>query len=146
MIKNQNEELSGKKVELTQELKKAKDDLSNLIEKGESQKNQYLKEINNLKEMERKLAETRDKEKKQFEDMERNNSKKIAALNESLQRKENEVDGLKKQLMDLNEREAQRMEDLEKEAEFFKNILKKYWYYCISILNFYFYSLIHNFY
>ena len=69
MIKNQNEELSGKKVELTQELKKAKDDLSNLIEKGESQKNQYLKEINNLKEMERKLAETRDKEKKQFEEL-----------------------------------------------------------------------------
>ena len=76
--------------------------------------------------MERKLADTRDKEKKQFEDMERNNSKKIAALNESLQRKEHEVDNLKKQLMDLNEREAQRMEDLEKEAEFFKNILKKY--------------------
>ena len=106
MIKNQNEDLSNKKVELTQELKKAKDDLSNLIEKGESQKNQYLKEINNLKEMERKLADTRDKEKKQFEDMERNNSKKIAALNESLQRKEHEVDNLKKQLMDLNEREA----------------------------------------
>ena len=76
--------------------------------------------------MERKLADTRDKEKKQFEDMEKNNSKKIQALNEQLSRKEQEVEGLKKQLMELNEREAQRMEDLEKEAEFFKNILKKY--------------------
>ena len=38
--------------------------------------------------MERKLADTRDKEKKQFEEMEKNNSKKIQALNESLQRKE----------------------------------------------------------
>ena len=76
--------------------------------------------------MERKLADTRDKEKKQFEEMERGNSKKIQALNESLQRKEQEVENLKKQLMELNEREAQRMEDLEKEAEFFKNILKKY--------------------
>ena len=35
MIKNQNEDLANRKVELTQELKKAKDDLSTLIEKGE---------------------------------------------------------------------------------------------------------------
>jgi hypothetical protein len=34
-IKNQNEELAQRKVELTQELKKAKEDLSTLIEKGE---------------------------------------------------------------------------------------------------------------
>lgn len=70
--------------------------MSNLIEKGESQKNQYLKEINNLKEMERKLADTRDKEKKQFEEMEKSNAKKIQALNESLSRKEQEVENLKK--------------------------------------------------
>ena len=70
--------------------------MSNLIEKGESQKNQYLKEINNLKEMERKLAETTDKEKKQFEEMEKSNAKKIQALNESLSRKEQEVENLKK--------------------------------------------------
>jgi hypothetical protein len=31
---------------------------------------------------------------------------------------------MRKQLMDINEREAVRMEELEKEAEFFKNILK----------------------
>ena len=35
MIKNQNDELSNRKIELTSELKKAKDDLSILIEKGE---------------------------------------------------------------------------------------------------------------
>ena len=63
-MKLQNEELAGRKVDLTQELKKAKDDLSTLIEKGEQQKNQFIKEINNLKEMERKLAETRDREKR----------------------------------------------------------------------------------
>jgi len=32
-----------------------------------------LKEINNLKEMEKKLSDTRDREKKQFEEMERAN-------------------------------------------------------------------------
>jgi hypothetical protein len=47
-------------------------------------------------------------------------------LTESLNRKESEIENLKRTLMDLNEREAQRMEELEKEAEFFKNILKKY--------------------
>jgi hypothetical protein len=47
-------------------------------------------------------------------------------LNESLAKKEQEIDSLKKTLMELNEREALRMEELEKEAEFFKNILKKY--------------------
>ena len=73
MIKNQNEELSNRKVELTHELKKAKDDLSTLIEKGEQQKNQFLKEINNLKDMEKRLVDTRDRERKQFEDLERNN-------------------------------------------------------------------------
>lgn len=76
--------------------------------------------------MERKLSDTRDREKKQFDEMERGNQKKIQALNESLNRKEQEIDNLKKTLIELNEREAQRMEDLEKEAEFFKNILKKY--------------------
>ena len=125
-MKLQNEELAGRKVDLTQELKKAKDDLSTLIEKGEQQKNQFIKEINNLKEMERKLAETRDREKRQFDEVERANQKKIQALNESLAKKEAEIEGLKRTLMELNEREAQRMEELEKEAEFFKNILKKY--------------------
>ena len=75
--------------------------------------------------MEKKLTETRDRERKQFEDMERTNQKKIGTLNESLLRKESEIENLKRTLMELNEREAQRMEDLEKEAEFFKNILKK---------------------
>ena len=34
-VKLENEELARRKVELTQELKRAKEDLSNLIEKGE---------------------------------------------------------------------------------------------------------------
>lgn len=34
-IKIQNDELANRKIELTQELKRAKDDLSTLIEKGE---------------------------------------------------------------------------------------------------------------
>ncbi len=76
--------------------------------------------------MEKKLADTRDKEKRQFDDLERQNQKKILVLNESLAKKEQEIDSLKKTLMELNEREALRMEELEKEAEFFKNILKKY--------------------
>lgn len=87
-VKIQNEELATRKIDLTTELKKAKEDLSSLIEKGEQQKNQFLKEINNLKEMERKLQETREREKRQFDDVERHNQKKIQALNESLARKE----------------------------------------------------------
>ncbi len=59
--------------------------------------------------------------------MEKTNQKKIFALSESLSRKEAEIDSLKKTLRDLNEREAQRMEYLEKEAEIFKNTLNK-WY------------------
>ena len=47
-------------------------------------------------------------------------------MNESLARKEQEIENLKRTLVELNEREAQRMEELEKEAEFFRNILKKY--------------------
>ena len=105
-IKMQNDELANRKIELTQELKKAKDDLSTLIEKGEQQKNQFLKEINNLKDMERKLQETRDREKRSFDDLERQNQKKIQALNESLARKEQEIENLKRTLMELNEREA----------------------------------------
>lgn len=41
MVKNQNDELANRKIELTAELKKAKDDLSTLIEKGEHQKTQF---------------------------------------------------------------------------------------------------------
>ena len=75
--------------------------MSTLIEKGEQQKNQFIKEINNLKEMERKLAETRDREKRQFDEVERANQKKIQALNESLAKKEAEIEGLKRTLMEL---------------------------------------------
>ena len=34
---------------------------------------------------------------------------------------------MRRQLSDINEREATRMEDMEREAEYFKNILKQYW-------------------
>ena len=41
-----------------------------------------------------------------------------------LRKRENDIETMRKQLMEINEREAVRMEELEKEAEFFKNILK----------------------
>ena len=41
-----------------------------------------------------------------------------------MRKRENDIETMRRQLMDINEREAVRMEDLEKEAEFFKNILK----------------------
>jgi hypothetical protein len=56
--------------------------------------------------MERKLQDTRDREKRQFDDLERTNQKKIQALNESLARKEQDIENLKRTLMELNEREA----------------------------------------
>ena len=49
-VKLQNEALARRKVELTQELKRAKEDLSSLIEKGEQQKGAFLKEIAAVKE------------------------------------------------------------------------------------------------
>jgi hypothetical protein len=45
-------------------------------------------------------------------------------LNEALRKRESEIAGVRKQLADINEREAIRMEELEREAEYFKNILK----------------------
>jgi len=41
-----------------------------------------------------------------------------------LRKRETDIEIMRRQLMDINEREAVRMEELEKEAEFFKNILK----------------------
>lgn len=41
-----------------------------------------------------------------------------------MRKRENDIETMRRQLMDINEREAVRMEELEKEAEFFKNILK----------------------
>jgi hypothetical protein len=41
-----------------------------------------------------------------------------------LRKRETDIETMRRQLMDINEREAVRMEELEKEAEFFKNILK----------------------
>ena len=55
------------------ELKRAKEDLSSLIEKGEQQKSQFLKEISSVREQERKLADQRDREKRAFEEQERYN-------------------------------------------------------------------------
>lgn len=41
-----------------------------------------------------------------------------------MRKRETDIETMRRQLMDINEREAVRMEELEKEAEFFKNILK----------------------
>ena len=41
-----------------------------------------------------------------------------------MRKRENDIETMRRQLMDINEREAVRLEELEKEAEFFKNILK----------------------
>ncbi len=45
-------------------------------------------------------------------------------MQEALRKRETDIENMRKQLMDINEREALRMEELEKEAEFFKNILR----------------------
>jgi hypothetical protein len=74
----ENEELARRKVELTQELKRAKEDLSTLIEKGEQQKSQYARELAMVRDTERKLVDARERERRQFEEQERNNQKKIA--------------------------------------------------------------------
>jgi uncharacterized protein involved in exopolysaccharide biosynthesis len=47
-------------------------------------------------------------------------------LNDALKKRETDIEHLRRQLFELNEREAFRMEELEREAEFFKNILKQY--------------------
>lgn len=125
-VKLQNEALAKRKVELTQELKRAKEDLSSLIEKGEHQKSAFLKEIAAVKEQERKLADQRDRERRAFEEQERANQRRIQQLNEALRRREADIEGARKQLSEINDREALRMEELEREAQFFKNILKQY--------------------
>ena len=76
-IKLHNESLAKRKIELTAELKRAKEDLSIMIEKGEQQKAIFIKEISIVKETERKLTEARDRERRQFEEVERANTKKI---------------------------------------------------------------------
>ena len=76
-VKLQNEALAKRKVDLTQELKRAKEDLSSLIEKGEHQKSAFLKEIAAVKEQERKLGDQRDRERRAFEEQERANQRRI---------------------------------------------------------------------
>lgn len=56
-VKLQNQALAKRKVDLTMELKRAKEDLSVLIEKGEQQKSHFLKEIASVRDAERKLAD-----------------------------------------------------------------------------------------
>lgn len=46
-------------------------------------------------------------------------------LNENIAKKENEINDLKLALIELNEKEAKRMMELEKEAESFKKIVHK---------------------
>lgn len=102
-----------------------KDELAQLMDKAESQKNAVLKEIQQLKETEKQLNDTRDKERKAFEDAHRNNKKKIELLTDSLNKKECEINDLKSALIELNEKEQVRMHELEREAENFKKIVSK---------------------
>ena len=84
-----------------------------------------MKEIMQLKETERQLNETREKEKKAYEEAHKNNKKKIEMLTESLNKKEAEITDLKMALIELNEKESQRMMELEREADQFKKIINK---------------------
>ena len=84
-----------------------------------------MKEIMQLKETERQLNETREKEKKAYEEAHKNNKKKIEMLTESLNKKEAEITDLKMALIELNEKETQRMMELEREADQFKKIINK---------------------
>jgi hypothetical protein len=72
------------------------------------------------------LADQRDREKRAFEEQERYNQRRIQQLNDALRKRESDIEAARKQLSDINEREALRMEELEREAQFFKNILKQY--------------------
>jgi len=78
-----------------------------------------------LKETEKQLNDTRDKERKAFDDAHRNNKKKISVLTDSLNKKESEINDLKAALIELNEKEQVRMHELEREAENFKKIVGK---------------------
>ena len=124
-IKAHNEELLKQKAELTQELKLAKDELAELIDKNEQHKNALMREINTLKEKERQLNETREKERKAFEETQRSYRKKIELLTESLNKKDEEINKLKSALFELNETEQKRLQDLDREAETFKKILER---------------------
>jgi hypothetical protein len=84
-----------------------------------------LKEIQQLKETEKQLNDTREKERKAFDDAHRNNKKKIDLLTDSLNRKETEINDLKAALIELNEKEQIRMHELEREADNFKRIVSK---------------------
>jgi hypothetical protein len=71
------------------------------------------------------LNDTREKEKKSYEEAHKNNKKKIEILTESLNKKEVEITDLKMALIELNEKETQRMMELEREADQFKKIINK---------------------
>ena len=76
------------------------------MDRAEQQKAQIMKEIMQLKETEKSLNETRDKERKAYEEAHRNNKKKIDMLTESLAKKEAEITELKLALVELNEKET----------------------------------------
>lgn len=84
-----------------------------------------MKEIMQLKETEKQLNDTREKERKNYEEAHKNNKKKIEMLTESLNKKEAEITDLKMALIELNEKETQRMMELEREADQFKKIINK---------------------
>ena len=78
-----------------------------------------------MKEKERQLNETREKERKAFEETQRSYRKKIELLTESLNKKDEEINKLKSALFELNETEQKRLQDLDREAETFKKILER---------------------
>ena len=115
--------LKTKKQQWRLNLNKAKDDLSHLIEKAESQKSQLEKEIANLEKTEKELKDVRNKEKKKLQDLEETSHASIVALSETLKKKEDEIEELRTILEELGMKEQNRMEELEIEAMNIKKIL-----------------------
>ena len=62
-----------------------------------------------LKDLEKNLQDQRDRDSRQFEEASKANRRTLDSLSESLLRKESEITELKMAMLQLNERETNRM-------------------------------------
>lgn len=90
-------------------MKGVEEELRALVDRAEGQKQGVLREIQQLKDLERALQTQREKDNAQFEEASRVNRRTLEQLGEQLARKEAEVQELRLALAQLNDRETTRM-------------------------------------
>ena len=118
---DKNKDLAGQAMDLKSAINRSKQDLAIIIEEGEQKYKESAGQIKKAQEEQKKI-QLQYKELQKENDKLENDKEKIARLQASLERKHAEIEAYKRELEEHQEKDNNRMHDLEENAKIMKDL------------------------